>query len=88
MYLSWQELSLCLLTCTSIKDPAYLKEMHEVAALLFSLLPTLNCKPTSLTFDFYLKIRKVSCAMYVAPYNLFLLLRMWRTSWEGQAVIC
>jgi len=53
-----KELGLRLSTCISLEDPAYLTEMHQVAALLFSLLPTLDCKPTSLTFDFYLKIRK------------------------------
>ena len=62
LYLSGQELGLRLLTCISMEEPAYLTEMHQVAALLFSLLPTLNCKPTSLTFDFYVKIRKVSCS--------------------------
>ena len=60
--ISGQELGLRLSTCISLEDPAYQTEMHEVAALLFNLLPTLNCKPTSLTFDFYLKIRKVSCS--------------------------
>ena len=60
--MSGQELGLRLATCISLEEPAYQIEMHEVAALLFDLLPTLNCKPTSLTFDFYLKIRKVSCS--------------------------
>ena len=60
-YLSVQELSLRLITCISIEEPAYLTEMQEVAALLFDLLPALNCKPTSITFDFYLNIRKVGC---------------------------
>ena len=60
-YLSVQELSLRLITCVSIEEPAYLTEMQEVAALLFDLLPALNCKPTSITFDFYLNIRKVGC---------------------------
>ena len=49
----------------SLQDPAYLTEMHEVTALLFSLLPILNCKPTSLTFDFYLKIRKVQLTSFL-----------------------
>ena len=62
--MSDQELGLRLSNCISLDDPAYLIEMHEVAALLFELLPTLDCKPTSLTFDFYLKIRKVSCFTY------------------------
>ena len=64
LYMSDQELGLRLSNCISLDDPAYLIEMHEVAALLFELLPTLDCKPTSLTFDFYLKIRKVSCFTY------------------------
>ena len=59
--MSDQELGLRLSNCISLDDPAYLIEMHEVAALLFELLPTLDCKPTGLTFDFYLKIRKVRC---------------------------
>ena len=59
--LSGQELGLRLITCISIKEPAYLTEMHEATALLFELLPALNCKPTSITFDFYLNIRKVGC---------------------------
>ena len=55
----FQELSLRLCAILSIEDPAYLTELHEAAALLFSLTPSLNCRPTSTTFDFYIKVRKV-----------------------------
>ena len=56
---SFQELSLRLCAILSIEDPAYMTELHEAAALLFSLTLSLNCRPTSPTFDFYIKVRKV-----------------------------
>ena len=36
-----------------------LRELHAVAALLFSLLPTVNVKLSSTAFDFYFHIRNV-----------------------------
>jgi len=41
----------------SLQDPFYLKEMHAVASLLFSLLPTFNIKQSTSTFDFYFDVR-------------------------------
>ena len=43
----------------SLQDPSYLKELHEVSSLLFSLLPTFNIKQSATTFDFYFDIRNV-----------------------------
>jgi len=58
-----KELSLRLCDILSIEDPAYLTELHEAAALLFSLTPSLNCRPTSPTFDFYINVRKDVAAL-------------------------
>jgi len=58
-----KELSLRLGDILSIEDPAYLTELHEAAALLFSLTPSLNCRPTRPTFDFYIHVRKDVAAL-------------------------
>lgn len=58
-----KELSLRLCAILSIEDPAYLTELHEAAALLFSLTPSLNCRPTRPTFDFYIQVRKDVAAL-------------------------
>ena len=54
-----QEFAQRLSKLMSLQDPSYLKELHAVSSLLFSLLPTFNIKQSATTFDFYFDIRNV-----------------------------
>jgi len=40
-----------------LQDASYLKELHAVSSLLFSLPPTFNINLSTTTFDFYFRIR-------------------------------
>ena len=57
-----QEFAQRLSTLLSLQNPLYVKELHAVSSLLFSLLPTFNFKLSATTFDFYFDIRNV-CLM-------------------------